>query len=144
MNNENRDEIYRRNLKNIDNTNLIYDFNNNDWNDLVYTEANLDAACEQVVTNIETLIDKHAPLKRISKRRLKYFNKPWIDKELLSDIKNKNKLFNLNKQSPTAINKENFRKQRNRVTAKLRSKKRLITPCILINLKMMQGKCGRA
>ena len=110
----------------IDNTNLIYDFNNNDWNGLVYSEANLDAACEQVVTNIETLIDKHAPLKRISKRKLKYFNKPWIDEELLLEIKNKNKLFNLNKQSPTAINKENFRKQINRVTAKLRSKKGLL------------------
>ena len=69
-------------------------------------------------------IDKHAPLKRVSKRKQKYLKKPWIDKELLTDIKHKNRLFNLQKQSPTTVNKENFRYHRNLITAKLRNKKK--------------------
>lgn len=120
---ENKD-IYRRNLKKIDLELLHEDFYNINWNTEVYLESNMDTACHNLVHNIETLLDKHAPRKKVSKRKLKYLKKPWIDNELLKEIKHKNTLYSLQKQTPTTLNINNYRNQRNLITKRLRNKKK--------------------
>ena len=116
-------DIYRRNINDIDQENLIADFNNFDWNSLVFNEPNLDNGVENLLAKIDTLLEKHAPLKKVSKRKQKYCQKPWIDRELLEDIKHKNKLFGEFKKRPTHWNKTIYQKYNNSVTAKRRAKK---------------------
>ena len=60
----------------------------------------------------------------LSNRKRKYLKKPWIDSELLKDIKHKNAQYSITKNDPTFANKEKFRQLRNLVTAKLRNKKK--------------------
>ena len=44
-------------------------------------------------TKLLKTIDKHAPFKILSQKRIKYENKPWIIKQILTKIKEKNKTF---------------------------------------------------
>ena len=43
---------------------------------------------------INSLIDKHAPLTQITKRKVKTKSKPWLATGILTSIKNKNKIYN--------------------------------------------------
>ena len=48
---------------------------------------------ENFVNNMNDLLDKHAPFKKISKYKLKFKTKPWITTALQKSISVKNSLF---------------------------------------------------
>ena len=58
------------------------------------------------------LVDKHAPLKTLSNRKLKQFSKPWITSGLKKSIKIKNSLF----QSGDLVNYKIYRSKISSVT----------------------------
>ena len=49
---------------------------------------------EQDLELINSLIEKHAPLKQITKKKIKTKSKPWITTGILTSILNKNKKYN--------------------------------------------------
>ena len=44
-------------------------------------------------SNLNNIVDKHAPLKQLSKKQTKISCKPWITKGLRTSILKKNKLY---------------------------------------------------
>ena len=111
--------------KNIDENKLAEDFKRYDWNRLVYLEADLDIAVQNLSDVLQQLCDQHAPLTTPSNRMKKHMNKPWIDNELLALTKNKNRAYNKKTSTPTAINKLIYDRLNSQVTAmKRRNKKR--------------------
>ena len=65
-----------------------------DWGSLVArTQGNIDIAFSKIYNKLNKLVNKHAPLKPLSKRKFKQSLKPWITKGLLKSIKIKNALF---------------------------------------------------
>ena len=67
---------------------------------------NFNVIFDEFVDRIAELINKHAPLKRLSRRQLKLARKPWIAKGILTSIRYKNAIFrshfidgNLNKNN---------------------------------------------
>ena len=117
-------DIYFRRLSNVNEQTLINDFHNVDWDQIVYNEPNLDKATENLSITVQELCDKHAPLEKLSNRRTKKRKKPWIDENLLSEIRMKNHAHAIKSSAPTAINKAVFNKLRNSVTSKTREKRR--------------------
>ena len=117
-------DIYRRQISKINEEALLDDFNSLNWNELVYYESNLDVATENLNKSIVELCDKHAPLKKLSNRRKKHNNKPWIDDNLLTLIRMKNHAHAVKSSTPTAINTEAFNKLRNLVTSQTRDKRK--------------------
>ena len=118
------DKYYRRYIHTIDQTELFSDFNNCDWDELIYNEHNLDTATDNLTNKLQELCDKFAPLTEMSNRKKKYCQKPYIDKELLSDIKTKNRLYEISRTCPSETNKMAFNVMRNKVSSKLRAKKK--------------------
>ena len=51
---------------------------------------NFDSAFDNFVACISYMIDKHAPLKRLSRKQQKLVKKPWITKGILTSIQKKN------------------------------------------------------
>ena len=73
--------IYRRNFSKIDNEKLVHDMNSIDWSsDVCCEDLDLNECTENLINHIQDLCDRHAPLVQISKRKLKYSHKPWINK----------------------------------------------------------------
>ena len=115
---------YRRFFNNINEDEIHEDIDNYDWDKLVYNEPNLDTASDNLTNKIVDLADKHAPLTKVPNRKMKYCHKPWIDKELLLEIKLKNKLYRKARKCPTEANKKELNIVKNRTTRKLRTKKK--------------------
>ena len=55
-------------------------------------ETNIDKAYSSFYNKLNKLINKHAPSKPISRRKIKSCSKPWITKGIRKSIKMKNKL----------------------------------------------------
>ena len=54
---------------------------------------NFDNTFNNFISIISSTIDKHAPLKPLSRKQQKLQNKPWITKGILNSIKNKRSMF---------------------------------------------------
>ena len=86
-------DIYRRNFKNLNHDKFKEDFNKINWKNL-FSVDNIDTAYDSFLDNVEKLLDKHAPIEKVSKRKLKQQSKkPWINNDLLKRINHKNKLY---------------------------------------------------
>ena len=68
------------------------------------------------------MINKHAPLKPLSKRKFKQSLKPWITKGLLKSIKIKNALF---AEGDIDKYKYKYKSYRNKITTLIRQSKKL-------------------
>jgi len=76
-----------------------------------------NSSLSTLLTSVENVLNKHAPLKTLSKRQERIQSKPWITKGLLRSIRTKNKLYtNLHKKSVQDDHKwAEFRKYRNKL-----------------------------
>ena len=117
-------DVYRRNIKDIDLDALDIEFGNIDWNNLVFNEPNLDKAVDNMLISLDNLLDSHAPLRKLSKRKQKYVVKPWIDYNTVTEIKHKNMLYHAKSKCPSEINIVAFKTHNNSVTTKRRNKKK--------------------
>ena len=59
-------------------------------------ENNVNSALEQFISLFKSVVDKHAPVKRAFRKKLKLLRKPWITKGILISIKNKQKMYKNN------------------------------------------------
>ena len=78
-----------------------------DWSNILNLKhGNVNVSMENFVNNMNDLLDKHAPFKKISKYKLKFKTKPWITAALQKSVSIKNSLFKkYNKlKSPTKKN----------------------------------------
>ena len=66
----NNADIYRRNFKNLNHDKFKEDFNKINWKNL-FSADNTDTAYDSFLDNFEKLLDKHAPIEKVSKRKLK-------------------------------------------------------------------------
>ena len=65
-----------------------------DWGSiLARTQGNIDIAFSKIYNKLNKLVNKHAPLKPLSKRKFKQSLKLWVTKGLLKSIEIKKALF---------------------------------------------------
>ena len=64
-------------------SNFISDFNQINWEQILCSEENdVTFSINKYLSKIDSLLDTHAPFKRLSKKELKFLTKPWITKGL--------------------------------------------------------------
>ena len=74
-------------------TNLILEHIN--WlQALKVNDKNVYTSLRNFLQKINSLLEKHAPLKQITKKEIKTKSKPWIPAGILTSIRNKNKIYN--------------------------------------------------
>ena len=78
---------------------------------------NADAGFSKFFNSLNKIVNKHAPLRPLSKRKAKQFSKPWITKGILKSIKVKNALF-------TSGNYEKYKHYRNKILTLTRCSKK--------------------
>ena len=71
---------------------FIYDISQTNWAGLI-SNGSVDKRFSLFYNELNKLVNKHAPLKSVSKRKAKQLSKPWITRGLRKSIKIKNDLF---------------------------------------------------
>ena len=120
----NTNTFYRRHIDRIDVDKLNQDFNDLNWENLVLNESNIDKCFDNIIDHCKDLLESHAPLKEISRRKSKYLFKPWIDSEILSEIRLKNSFYKNKNKLNSDLNNDTYKMQKNKVTKLLRTKKK--------------------
>ena len=80
--------LHKRNMKLFNENDFLSDINNIDWDaeiELNKNDANL--SINNFYSTISVILDKYAPLKKLSKNDLKQKVKPWITSALQTSIK---------------------------------------------------------
>ena len=79
--------IYRRNFKNFDSQNFILDLLGIDWGKHLQIENNnVDSSMKTFLDIFEALLNRYAPLKKLSNKEIRQKQKPWITPGILKSI----------------------------------------------------------
>ena len=70
---------FQHDFSNLNEENLQNDFANLDLNYLTDNALDINAKFNRFLSSLDELVKSHAPLKKLSKRDIKFRNKPWIN-----------------------------------------------------------------
>ena len=83
-----------RDFTNFDRDSFTQDLNQIDWQSIIANGNNdIDYIFSSFYSKYNKIMNKHVPIKQISRRQLERFSKPWITQGIRVSIKTKNKLF---------------------------------------------------
>ena len=57
------------------------------------TDTQIDEVCSTFINEFSNIVNSHAPMKKMSKKKSKQKTKPWLTKGIMKSITTKNKLF---------------------------------------------------
>ena len=109
-----------------------------DWNQIIAIGANCaNKLFSSFYNKYNTIVNKHAPMKKLSKRKAKQLSKPWITNGIKAAIKIKSKLY-------ASGDKVRYKHYRNKICTLIRlSKKRYYDTFFENNMGNMKKKPGK-
>ena len=78
--------------------------------------SNINIDVRNLTTTFKTVLNKHVPLRTMTRKEKRLSEKPWITKGILVSIKMKNKLFRVCFKSNNADKKALYKKYRNKLS----------------------------
>ena len=85
----------KRDMRNFKQDNFMLDILDIDWLKTIEPEKNdANHSFDAFYETLNKIIDKHIPLRKITKKEYKQRFKPWITNEILAKMKQRDKLFN--------------------------------------------------
>ena len=88
-----KSNIFERDWSKFDQENFILDYLFVDWEDLIKSgNRHVDKSFVNFLTKFNSILDIHAPLKKLSRQKLKFKSKLWIVLGLQKSISIKNNL----------------------------------------------------
>ena len=146
---ENKKKQFGRNLRNFDKKIFSQDIKNVNWENILEIEKrDPNLSLEKLLTKMNTILDKHLPLKKLSKQEILQRDKPWITKGLTKSIKIKNVTHEKMRRAKDPIRKEElhntYKTHKNKITKLTRLSKANHYNCFFIEnktnlLKVWQG-----
>ena len=92
----NKIDIYRRDYSRFNESELITEVQSINWEDVLPSDVNnVNDIFDTFHSTISEVIERHVPLKKLSRREIRLQAKPWITKGLRTSIAIKNKLYKL-------------------------------------------------
>ena len=85
--------LYKRDYSNFNSQDMISEFQSINWETINSSEQDSSSIFSSFYNVISTIIDKHIPVKQLSKRERKFLSKPWITSALRKSIYVKNNLY---------------------------------------------------
>ena len=116
----NKTVVYKRDYTNCDMSALVNEMNMVDWSITLSQNNDVNAMFDNFYSKISQVINKHVPLKKLTKNEIKFNSKPWITPGLKVSIRKKNRLFKkycLNKNSYSALKYKKYRNKLNKLLA---------------------------
>ena len=133
--------IFIRDIKKLNQENFIHDLQNINWdNSLNIESGDVDQSVSNLLKTYNIVLDRHAPLKKASKKDLELRQKPWITKGIQCSIRKRDIIFGQFKKCTSQMRKNNlqmkYKTYRNKISTLIRiSKKNHMANFFEINKK---------
>ena len=86
--------IFTRDKRNFNGDALLTDFRNNNWDEVIdLDKRDVNLSLQNFFSKINNILDSHMPMRKITQREFKQKYKTWITNNILSKIRDKNKIF---------------------------------------------------
>ena len=109
--------IFRRTMKNFVIENFLSDLQEElQTIEICNPDISVNSISQNLTSYFENVLDKHAPLQKLSQKEKRLTEKPWISKGILKSIKTKNKLFRSHYHSSDPNKKLIYKKHLNKLT----------------------------
>ena len=120
--------FHKRDTRNYKQDELILDILNIDWVKTVQPQKNdANNSFDNFFNTLSRIIDKHMPLRKITKKEYKQKFKPWITNEILRKMRQRDKIFKFYVRLKNHERKndfyEQYKKLRNEIITKTRNSK---------------------
>ena len=116
----NKSNTYEREWSNFVQENFILDYFSVNWNSIINDDKNVNLSFNNFFKKINAILDNHAPLGKVTKKKLRFRSKPWITLGLQKSISIKNSLF-------AKYIKSNDINQKNEIKIKFKQYRKLIS-----------------
>ena len=122
---------------------FIEDFNQIDVSYLENSHLNVNNKCSRFLKDLNSLICKHAPSRKRSRKEMELKDKPWINNRILKMMRIRDRILQKLKKRQTPDNLQLYKKFRNRVSNELKeSKARYYHNYFLTNSQNMKKMCS--
>ena len=115
-------KVYKRDFSPLDRDALLSDVASIDWTGILSGEASASVKdiFQAFYQCISEIIDRNTPLRKLSRKELRSFSKPWITSGLKASIKVKDKLYKKYLATRSAYYRTKYKFYRNRVSSLIR------------------------
>ena len=100
-----------------------FDFASLDQSYMNDSNSDVNTKFNRFLSSLDELVKNHAPLKKLSKRDIKFRNKPWINGRIQKMMRIRDKILIKLKRNNDQSVLDLYKKFRNRVTESLRESK---------------------
>ena len=116
--------VYYRDYSTFDRKLYIKDLNEINWEHISDSCLDLHEKTSKVIEIIQTITDRHAPMKLASRSKRKQLNKPWITAAILKSIKHKQKMYRTHYCCDDNEKKEEYKRYANMLTKLIKYSKK--------------------
>lgn len=108
-------QLYFRDYSKFNPESYLQDISAVDWNFISGKCNNLHETTARTINTLKLIVNKHAPLKQVSRNKQKQLRKPWISKGMLKSIKTKHAMYKTHYLSNDPVKICEFKKYSNRL-----------------------------
>ena len=128
-------KIHKRDYSKLNKEALINDIQSINWHTVFAPNTDPSDMFDSFYYRISEIIDKHIPIKQVSRRELLFLSKPWITPAIKVSIRIKNKLHNKYLKTKSTYYHSKFKYYRNKLNHLLKvSKRKYYNEYFLVNV----------
>ena len=120
----NKTKAYKRDYKHYDEEAFLEEMKNIDWTKRLPESEDINQMFDTFYSTVSSIVDKHIPLKQLSKSESLNKSKPWITSALRESIKIKNKLYKKYLKHRSSFYHSKYKIYRNKINHLLRISKK--------------------
>ena len=121
---DSKDKIYKQDYSNLNEESVLNDFALIQWQDAFRESQNVNQLFEVFFSECSRIVNKHLPLKKLSRKEVKFNSKPWILRHYKS-IKHKDILYRQFIRTKSSHSHSKYKIYRNKLVGLLRLSKKL-------------------
>ena len=116
-------KLFRRDYSNFDEVTFLNEIQSINWEFETSIDDDPDSMFDVFYSKLSSVVDRHIPLKQLSKAHLKNLDKPWISRGIRKSIKLKNNYYKKYIKTRSIYHYNKFKTYRNKINHLLRISK---------------------
>ena len=118
-----KEKSYKRDYSNYNEEAFLNELSSTDWFNLLHGLSDTTEMFDKFYAKVSNVINRHLPLKPLTRKESKFQTKPWITQGLKTSISNKNRIYRHYLKTRTCYSHTKFKRYRNKLNHLLKLSK---------------------